>query len=129
MSSPSVTSITAGRGHSAAPFEMRMTAFYLMLATASACTSATSTDADTIDNSAKPTNPATSGGSLNGHRVFPADNAWNTDISRNAVDPNSSTLIASCGLRNLHQDFGTTYDGAPNGIPYVVVGAVPPWWD
>ena len=30
-------------------------------------------------------------------------------------------LIASCGLRNLHQDFGTTFNGAPNGIPYVLV--------
>lgn len=61
------------------------------------------------------------GGSLNGRRPFPADNAWNTDITNAAVDPQSSTLIASCGLRNLHPDFGTTYDGAPNGIPYVFV--------
>jgi hypothetical protein len=56
-------------------------------------------------------------------RVFPADNPWNTVISNAAVDPKSSTLIASCGLRNLHPDFGTTYDGAPNGIPYVIVHA------
>lgn len=61
------------------------------------------------------------GGSLNGRRPFPADNAWNTDVTAAAVDPNSSTLIASCGLRNLHPDFGTTFDGAPNGIPYVIV--------
>ena len=94
-----------------------------MLATAAACTGTTSTDTNIIDNPSSPTNPASAGGSLNGHRVFPADNPWNTDISTNAVDPNSSTLIASCGSRNLHQDFGTTYDGAPNGIPYVVVGS------
>jgi hypothetical protein len=94
-----------------------------MIATASACTSATATDA--TDDTSNPTNTA-SGGSLNGHRVFPADNPWNTDISRSAVDPNSATLIASCGTRNLHQDFGTTYDGAPNGIPYVVVSAAQP---
>lgn len=61
------------------------------------------------------------GGSLQGRRPFPSDNPWNTDVSKAPVDPNSSTLIASCGLHNLHQDFGTTYDGAPNGIPYVVV--------
>jgi hypothetical protein len=54
-------------------------------------------------------------------RVFPDDNPWNTVIASAAVDPKSSTLIASCGVRNLHPDFGTTYDGAPNGIPYVVV--------
>jgi hypothetical protein len=56
-------------------------------------------------------------------RVFPADNPWNTPISSAAVDPNSSTLIASCGVRNLHPDFGTTYNGAPNGIPYTIVHA------
>ena len=38
------------------------------------------------------------------------------------VDPNSANLIASIGLNTgLHADFGTVYDGAPNGIPYVVV--------
>lgn len=66
------------------------------------------------------------GGSLNGRRPFPADNAWNTDITNASVDPQSSTLIASCGLRNLHPDFGTTYNGAPNGIPYVLVHAGQP---
>jgi hypothetical protein len=64
----------------------------------------------------------TSGGaSLAGRRPFPADNSWNLDISTAPIDPRSSTLIASCGLRNLHPDFGTTYNGAPNGIPYIVV--------
>ena len=61
-------------------------------------------------------------GPLNGRRPFPASNWWNTDVSGSPVDPNSATLIASCGLRNLHPDFGTTYNGAPNGIPYVLVG-------
>jgi hypothetical protein len=61
------------------------------------------------------------GASLNGRRPFPADNPWNADITSSAVDPNSATLIASCGLRNLHADFGTVFNGAPNGIPYVVV--------
>lgn len=59
--------------------------------------------------------------SLNGRRPFPADNPWNQDISQEPVDPNSATLIAACGIRNLHPDFGTTWNGAPNGIPYVVV--------
>jgi hypothetical protein len=66
------------------------------------------------------------GASLDGRRPFPADNPWNTDISAAPVDPNSSTLIASCGIRGLHPDFGTTYDGAPNGIPYVVVHSAQP---
>ena len=38
------------------------------------------------------------------------------------VDPNSANLIASIGLiTGVHADFGTTFNGAPNGIPYVVV--------
>ena len=38
------------------------------------------------------------------------------------LDPNSANLIASIGLSTgLHADFGTVYNGAPNGIPYVVV--------
>src|SRR5262249_15066192 len=37
-------------------------------------------------------------------------------------DPNSANLIASIGLATgLHADFGTVYNGAPNGIPYIVV--------
>jgi hypothetical protein len=57
-----------------------------------------------------------------GKRLLPDDNPWNLDISRAAVDPNSARLVASIGLdRPLHPDFGTVYEGAPNGIPYVVV--------
>jgi hypothetical protein len=62
------------------------------------------------------------GASLNGKRLFPADNPWNQDISGETVDPNSANLIASMGLgTSLHPDFGTVWNGAPNGIPYVVV--------
>jgi hypothetical protein len=53
-----------------------------------------------------------------GLQVFPADNWWNTDISAQSVDPSSATLIAACGVQNLHPDFGTTF-----GIPYTTVGA------
>jgi hypothetical protein len=61
--------------------------------------------------------------SLGGKRPFPADNAWNRDVSADPVDPASETLLASCGGldRGLHPDFGTVWNGAPNGIPYVVV--------
>ena len=63
------------------------------------------------------------GASLNGAIPFPADNAWNTDISALPVDPNSANLIASMGLgTSLHPDFGAgLYNGAPVGIPYMVV--------
>jgi hypothetical protein len=73
------------------------------------------------------------GASLNGARPFPADNPWNQDVSGDPVDPNSAALIAACGDRALHPDFGTVWDGAPNGIPYVVVagsqGKVPVTFD
>jgi hypothetical protein len=59
--------------------------------------------------------------------VFPADNAWNRDISSEPLDPNSANLIASCGAtRSLHPDFGTEYDGVPWGIPYVTVRGAQP---
>ena len=61
------------------------------------------------------------GASLQGRRAFPADNAWNRDVSADPVDPNSAMLIQRCGSGNLHPDFGTVWNGAPNGIPYIVV--------
>lgn len=54
--------------------------------------------------------------------IFPADNPWNQDISKAPVDPNSDAIIAAMKPgRALHPDFGTSYGGAPNGIPYTVV--------
>jgi hypothetical protein len=63
------------------------------------------------------------GAALHGALPFPAGNAWNTDISSAPVDANSDALIASIGLdTGLHPDFGAgLYNGAPIGIPYVVV--------
>jgi hypothetical protein len=70
----------------------------------------------------KPTPELGASASLHGKQVFPADNAWNEDVSNAAVDPNSSNLIAGMGLNvSLHPDFGTVWNGAPNGIPYIVV--------
>lgn len=63
------------------------------------------------------------GASLDGRRPFPADNPWNADVSGARVDPRSAALIASCGGGSLHPDFGTVWQGAPIGIPYLVVGA------
>ena len=68
------------------------------------------------------------GANLNGAIPFPADNAWNTDISAAPVDPNSGNLIASIGASTgLFPDFGSgTWNGAPIGIPYVVVPGTQP---
>jgi hypothetical protein len=65
------------------------------------------------------------GASLNGFLPFPAGNAWNTDISGAAVDPNSTAIISFIGSSiTMHPDFGSgEYQGSTIGIPYVVVGA------
>jgi len=60
--------------------------------------------------------------SITGRRMFPADNPWNKDISSEPVDPASDVLINTCGASApLHPDFGTTWEGGPIGIPFVVV--------
>ena len=63
------------------------------------------------------------GSSVGGCAVFPADNAWNTDVSGLRTDPRSAAVIAeiqATGGKFVHPDFGSdpTY-----GIPYVVVPA------
>ena len=56
-------------------------------------------------------------------QVFPSDNPWNTDISKEATDPNSDNIIAGIGNNvNLHPDFGTVWENSPIGIPYNMVG-------
>jgi hypothetical protein len=54
--------------------------------------------------------------------IFPADNAWNLDISASAVDPNSSQILAAYATTGVKADFGSgLWDNAPIGIPFVVV--------
>ncbi|HVR92666.1 MAG TPA: hypothetical protein VHI75_02385, partial [Casimicrobiaceae bacterium] len=54
--------------------------------------------------------------------LFPIDNVWNTAIDTLPVDANSNAYVATIGVtRTLHPDFGTVYDGAPNGIPFITV--------
>jgi hypothetical protein len=61
--------------------------------------------------------------SLGGRRLLPDDSPWHADISQSPVDPNSEKILARVGLdKPLRADFGTEWEGAPMGIPYVVVG-------
>ena len=64
---------------------------------------------------------------LHGFVAFPADNAWNQDISSAPVDPNSSSIINFIGDSTaLHPDFGAgLYAGQTIGIPYIVVSGSP----
>jgi hypothetical protein len=60
--------------------------------------------------------------SLRGYRPFPDDNPWNTPVDKLPVDATSRTFIKSIGAdKPLHPDFGAPYEGAPVGIPYIVV--------
>ena len=69
-------------------------------------------------------NVPTESAKLGNVQIFPSNNAWNTDISAAAIDPNSDNLIASVGnSTNLHPDFGTVWEGEPIGIPYNIVSA------
>jgi hypothetical protein len=65
------------------------------------------------------------GASLNGVMPFPANTAWNQNISTAPVDPNSNALISFIGgTIGIHPDFGSgPYNGGSIGIPYAVVGS------
>src|SRR5690606_17175739 len=59
--------------------------------------------------------------------VFPADNYWNTDISQLPVHSRSDDWVSSIGENHdLHPDFGTFWNDAPIGIPFVTVDAGQP---
>jgi hypothetical protein len=65
---------------------------------------------------------------LGGCAVFPADNIWNTPIDSLPLAANSAAYINSIGaVTGLHPDFGSgLWDGAPIGIPYVLVNGSQP---
>ena len=55
-------------------------------------------------------------------QIFPADNAWNLDISSAATDPYNTQMIAGFASNVIKADFGSgLWNGAPIGIPYIVV--------
>lgn len=66
-------------------------------------------------------------GDVESLEIFPADNAWNADISKAAVDPYNDQIIATISSSHLKADFGSgLYEGVPIGIPFdVVCGSQP----
>ncbi len=65
--------------------------------------------------------------SLGSCPIFPADSAWNRDVSALPLHARSDAFIDSIGRSDrVHPDFGTEWEGAPIGIPYVIVGAAQP---
>ncbi len=65
---------------------------------------------------------------IGGCTVFPSDNVWNTRIATLPVDPSSSIYVNTEGgiATPLHPDFGTVWNGAPNGLPFSIVPASQP---
>jgi hypothetical protein len=60
--------------------------------------------------------------SLEGCTFFPADNIWNRPIDTLPVDKNSDLYIDTIGRDEpAHPDFGSSWEGMPIGIPYMVV--------
>jgi hypothetical protein len=58
---------------------------------------------------------------LAGCPVLPANNAFNERVDRLPVAAHSTQVLSRIGLSSpVHPDFGTTYNGAPNGIPFTV---------
>jgi len=57
--------------------------------------------------------------------IFPENNIWNTKIDKLPVHPKSKNYINTIGSElKLKADFGSGFwDGAPIGIPYVLVGS------
>ena len=58
------------------------------------------------------------GASLGGRRPFPDDNPWNRDVSGDPVDPNSATLIASCGADRPLREDGTAFGAMAQFDPF-----------
>jgi hypothetical protein len=81
---------------------------------------------------AKPSGPAARGSDLMpGTTVpgapncpmFPANNIWNTDISKLPIDSHSAAWLRSMDSAStfLHPDFGPNQGGYPYGIPFIIV--------
>ena len=53
--------------------------------------------------------------------LFPTSNVWNKRVDKLPVAANSQAVLSTIGLDvGLHPDFGTVWDGHPNGIPYTI---------
>jgi hypothetical protein len=61
---------------------------------------------------------------LAGCQILPSDNPFNQPVNQLPVAADSQQILARIGLdAHVHADFGTVYDGAPNGIPINVVSS------
>lgn len=64
---------------------------------------------------------------LGGCSIFSPNNVWNTPVDKLPVHASSAQFVSTIGASSpLHPDFGTVYNGAPAGIPYVLVKSSQP---
>jgi hypothetical protein len=64
---------------------------------------------------------------VSGCPVLPPDNVWNAPVDALPRHPSSDAYVATLGAtRGVHPDFGTVYEGAPIGIPFVTVAGSQP---
>ena len=110
---------------------MRVRRAFLSLLLAGCGTAATGSGPAGPGNAAPPPSsppvqpPAGSAASLGGCPLFPADNAWNRDVSGDPVAANSAALLSVMSPGNaLHLDLGTSEEYY--GIPYSVVAPAHP---
>ncbi len=68
---------------------------------------------------------------FDGCTIYPADHIWNVRVDTLPLDPNSDAYIDTIGAdESFHMDFGSgEWDGAPIGIPFVVVDGTQPLVD
>ena len=53
--------------------------------------------------------------------LFPTSNVWNKRVDKLPLAANSQAVLSTIGLDvGLHPDFGTVWEGHPNGIPYTI---------
>jgi hypothetical protein len=97
----------------------RLLCFVLFLAACAKQSSSGNKDQKPVGSTSSCTTQSSDVDSL---QIFPADNSWNQDISSAAVDSASTLILSAYAGTGLHPDFGSgLWDGAPIGIPFVVV--------
>jgi hypothetical protein len=80
-----------------------------------------------VDASATPSRSGIEASTVYPGIIFPRDNPWNQDISNEPLDPKSDIYISSLGSDTfMSPDFGTWWEGAPLGMPFVVVSGNQP---